>query len=65
MFADLKNDFVFHRIFPHHRELTQVLLNDLLVLKGPKRIVELTLLPPEEAPAVMGAKLSILGRVTG
>ena len=60
MFADLKNDFVFRRIFAHHAELTQALLNDLLALEGPERIVELTLLPPEQAPVVMGAKLSIL-----
>jgi len=60
MFADLKNDFVFRRVFAQHAELTQALLNDLLALEGPERIVELSLLAPEQAPVVAGAKLSIL-----
>ena len=59
-FADLKNDFVFRRVFAHHAELTRALLNDLLALEGPDRIVKLSLLPPEQVPVVMGAKLSIL-----
>jgi predicted transposase/invertase (TIGR01784 family) len=60
VFADLKNDFVFRRIFAHHPELTTALLNDLLGLQGDDRIVWLALLSPEQAPIVTGAKLSIL-----
>jgi len=60
MFADLKNDFVFRRIFAQHPMLTAALLNELLTLEGDERIVELALLPPEQAPVVAGAKLSIL-----
>ena len=60
MFADLKNDFVFRRIFAHHPTLTQALLNDLLGLEGPRRIASLRLLSPEQAPVVAGSKLSIL-----
>jgi predicted transposase/invertase (TIGR01784 family) len=60
VFADLKNDFVFRRIFAHHPELTTALLNDLLGFQGDDRIVWLALLSPEQAPIVPGAKLSIL-----
>ena len=35
MFADLKNDFVFRRIFAYHPTLTQAVLNDLRGLEGP------------------------------
>ena len=60
MFADLKNDFVFRRVFASHPELTQALLNDLLALEGSRRIASLALLSPEQAPLVAGSKLSIL-----
>jgi predicted transposase/invertase (TIGR01784 family) len=59
-FGDLKNDFVFRKIFGHHPELTTALLNDILGLKGDERIAELEILPPEQAPEVVGAKWSIL-----
>ena len=59
-FADLKNDFVFRRIFAHHADLTAALLNDVLDRQGEDRIVELELLAPEQAPELPGAKLSIL-----
>ncbi|MEZ4294058.1 MAG: hypothetical protein R3B70_03705 [Polyangiaceae bacterium] len=35
MFADLKNDFVFRRIFATHPDLLRSLLNDLLERSGP------------------------------
>ena len=60
MFADLKNDFVFRRVFANHPELTRALLNDLLGLQGSRRIASLALLSPEQAPLVAGSKLSIL-----
>jgi hypothetical protein len=59
-FADLKNDFVFRRVFGKHPELTTALLNDLLAFEGSERIASLELLSPEQAPDVPGAKLSIL-----
>lgn len=59
-FADLKNDFVFRRVFGKHPELTAALLNDLLEFEGSERIASLELLSPEQAPDVPGAKLSIL-----
>ena len=60
MFADLKNDFVFRRIFANHPDLTTSLLNDLLDLQGERKIVWLDLLSPEQAPLLQGAKFSIL-----
>jgi predicted transposase/invertase (TIGR01784 family) len=59
-FGDLKNDFVFRKIFGNHPRLTTALLNDILGLKGEERIEELTVLPPDQAPEVAGAKWSIL-----
>lgn len=60
MFADLKNDFVFRRIFANHPDLTAALLNDLLDRRGDETIVSLSLLSPEQAPVVAGSKLSVL-----
>lgn len=59
-FADLKNDFVFRRVFATHPDILQSLLNDLLERKGDQQIVELEYLPSEQLPHVEGAKLSIL-----
>ena len=59
-FADLKNDFVFRRIFATHPEILRGLLNDLLDRSGDEAIVSLEYLPSEQLPLVMGAKLSIL-----
>ncbi len=59
-FADLKNDFVFRRIFATHPEILRGLLNDLLDRRGDEAIISLEYLPSEQLPLVMGAKLSIL-----
>lgn len=59
-FADLKNDFVFRRIFASHPEILRSLLNDLLERSGDRTIEAIEYLPSEQLPLVMGAKLSIL-----
>ena len=59
-FADLKNDFVFRRIFATHPDILRGLLNDLLERTGDEAIVSLEYLPSEQLPMVEGAKLSIL-----
>src|ERR1700735_4935744 len=60
LFADLKNDFLFRRIFATHPELTAALLNDLLEREGDERIASLELLSPEQVPEVPLFKLSVL-----
>jgi predicted transposase/invertase (TIGR01784 family) len=60
LFADLKNDFVFRRIFATHPDILRGLLNDLLDRRGEKAIVSLEYLPSEQLPRSEGAKLSIL-----
>lgn len=63
MFADLKNDFVFRRIFAHHPELATVLLNDLLDRHGDARIAQLSSLGPEPAgPTSRASALDLKGR---
>jgi predicted transposase/invertase (TIGR01784 family) len=59
-FADLKNDFVFRRIFATHPDILRGLLNDLLDRRDEEAIVSIEYLPSEQLPLVMGAKLSIL-----
>src|SRR5215212_9863356 len=59
-FADLKNDFVFRRIFATHPEILRSLLNDLLERSGDRTIKAIEYLPSEQLPLVIGAKLSIL-----
>lgn len=59
-FADLKNDFVFRRIFATHADLLCSLLNDLLERSGDRTIEAIEYLPSEQLPLVAGAKLSIL-----
>lgn len=59
-YADLKNDFVFRRIFATHPDILQGLLNDLLERTGDQQIVSIEYLPSEQLPLVEGAKLSIL-----
>ncbi len=59
-FADLKNDFVFRRIFATHPDILRGLLNDLLDRRGPEAIASIEYLPSEQLPQVLGAKLSIL-----
>jgi predicted transposase/invertase (TIGR01784 family) len=59
-FADLKNDFVFRRIFGKHPDILRGLLNDLLDRRGDQTIETIEYLPSEQLPLVAGAKLSIL-----
>ncbi len=59
-FADLKNDFVFRRIFAGHPDILRSLLNDLLERSGERTIESIEYLPSEQLPFVVGAKLSIL-----
>jgi hypothetical protein len=59
-FADLKNDFVFRRIFATHPAILRRLLNDLLERTDAQTIEEIEYLPGEQLPVVEGAKLSIL-----
>lgn len=60
VFADLKNDYVFRRIFATHPDLLRSLLNDLLDRSGDETIEFIEYLPSEMLPLVLGAKLSIL-----
>ncbi len=60
VFADLKNDFVFRRIFAKHPNILRGLLNDLLERQGERTIESIEYLPSEQLPLVAGAKLSIL-----
>lgn len=59
-FADLKNDFVFRRIFAKHPKILRGLLNDLLDRQGESTIEGIEYLPSEQLPLVLGAKLSIM-----
>ena len=59
-FADLKNDFVFRRIFATHPHILRGLLNDLLDRRDKEAIVSIEYLLRSQLPLVMGAKLSIL-----
>src|SRR5215210_5773675 len=59
-FADLKNDFVFRRIFASHPDILRGLLNDLLERTGDRIIEAIEYLPIEQPPLAAGAKLSIL-----
>jgi len=60
VFADLKNDFVFRRIFATHPHILRGLLNDLLERTGDRTIESLEYLPSEQLPLIPGLKLSIL-----
>jgi predicted transposase/invertase (TIGR01784 family) len=59
-YADLKNDVVFRKVFGQHPRVLAGLLNDLLERSGEREITELEYLPGEQAPLVLGLKLSIL-----
>ncbi len=60
LFADMKNDFVFRRIFATHPENLRCLLNDLLERSGDRIIEAIEYLPSEQLPLIPGFKLSIL-----
>jgi len=59
-FADLKNDYVFRRIFATHPDILRRLLNDLLERRDAQTIEQVEYLPSEQVPIAEGAKLSIL-----
>ena len=59
-FADLKNDYIFRRIFATHPDILRRLLNDLLERRDAQTIEQIEYLPGEQLPMVEGAKLSIL-----
>jgi len=59
-FADLKNDYIFRRIFATHPAILRRLLNDLLERRDAQTIEQIEYLPGEQLPVVEGAKLSIL-----
>ncbi len=62
VFADPKTDVVFKRIFgaEAHKDLLIALLNDLLELKGPRRIRDIQHLTLEQHVTVPKSKLSIV-----
>jgi hypothetical protein len=60
VFADLKNDYIFRRIFGTHPDILRGLLNDLLERTGDQTIEQIEYLPSEQLPLVVGAKLSVL-----
>jgi len=59
-FADLKNDYIFRRIFTRRPDLLRHLLNDLLDRHGEHAIEGIEYLTSEHLPEIAGAKLSIL-----
>jgi len=59
-FTDMKNDFVFRRIFGAHPDILRGLLNDLLDRQDENTIDFIEYLPNEQLPVAAGAKLSIL-----
>lgn len=59
-FGDLKNDFVFRRIFASKPDILCGLLNDLLERSAEQTIESIEYLPSEHLPLVPGFKLSIL-----
>ena len=61
VFADLKNDFVFHRIFARHPDILLGLLNDLLGRRGNRAIESIEYLASHQIPRVIGAKFPNLG----
>jgi predicted transposase/invertase (TIGR01784 family) len=60
VFADLKNDFIFRKIFTQNPDLMAALLSDLLELEGDERIAHVDILPPDQAPEIPSFKLSIV-----
>ncbi len=61
-FADLKDDFVFRRIFATHPDILRGLLNDLLDRRDDETIVALEYLPSELLPVKPGAKSQLSWR---
>ncbi len=59
-YADLKNAFVFRKVFGQHPTVLMGLLNDLLERSGEHLITSVEYLPSEQVPLHPGLKLSIL-----
>jgi len=59
-FADLKNDYIFWRIFAKHPDLLRRLLNDLLERKDAQIIEQIEYLSDKQRPEAEGAQLSVL-----
>ncbi len=59
-YADLKNDFVFRKVFGQHPTVLMGLLNDLLERSGEHLIASIEYLSSEQVPLLPGLKLSIL-----
>ncbi|MDR1154234.1 MAG: Rpn family recombination-promoting nuclease/putative transposase [Bacteroidales bacterium] len=59
-YLDPKNDYAFKRIFGEHKHLCISLLNSLLPLEEPNRIVSIEYLLPEHAPRTPLGKDSIV-----
>ncbi len=59
-YADLKNDFVFRRVFGQHPEVLRGLLSDFLGRVGIHAIASLEYLPADQVPELPGMKLSIV-----
>jgi predicted transposase/invertase (TIGR01784 family) len=59
-YADLKNFFVFLRVFGRHPDVLRGLLNDFLGRSGERVIASLEYLPPDQVPELPGVKLSIV-----
>lgn len=59
-YADLKNDYVFRRVFGQHPRVLMGLLNDLLERRGAHAITAIEYLPSDQVPRIPGFKLSIL-----
>jgi hypothetical protein len=62
VFAHLKTDFVFKRVFgvEEHKDLLIALLNALLSLSGDRAIVDVTFLHEEERPRVEELKFAVV-----
>ncbi len=62
VFADLKSDFVFKKVFgsEEHKDILIALLNALLDLTGPAAIVDVTYLSEEQRPKVEELKHSVV-----
>jgi predicted transposase/invertase (TIGR01784 family) len=59
-YADLKNDFVFRRVFGQHPDVLRALLNDFLGRTGARSIASIEYLPSDQVPEIPGVKLSIV-----
>ncbi len=59
-FADLKNDYIFWRIFAKHPDLFRRLLNDLLERRDVQTFEQIEYLSDKQCPVAEGVQLSVL-----